>query len=347
MARSEIILRLDGSEGGLTPEEAAVLRPPVQTPDGRWRLDGIVARGGEIKDYPTGAERAEWSELSRPEVVAAFEGLPVTVDHKGGLVAPGSRNVLPDARVLRADAFNGPQILRASVVFGAKPSAQGLSVGWLVGAVDTSTTPPTQRALTPNHLTLALASVPRSKGARLRLDGGNQMASITIDTHTAEVPDAFVAAYERDRQAQAARLDAAVAERDAAKGELVALKAAAPTEAAIRDRAKALATLWTEARPHLKAEVAARLDAMTEREIREAVIASRLPALRLDAAMSDDTIRGIYLGAIAAAPAGAAGAGAADIDGRQATRSDAVASQFMGRDHFKLAPLGANTNGRA
>jgi len=306
---TDALLRLDGTGTGLRPEERAHLRSPEQLPDGSWRLDAVLARGGEVKTYDWGQEVAPWEELSSPATLDSLAGAPVTSDHPwrdGGTVNPqnAAKHAVPGARVLRADAVEQGRFVRASLVLPHLPTTQGLSVGWLPPQIDRTTTPPSQRALRANHV--ALTQNPRVPGAGVRLDDHPKKeapmatAKIRIGAVEYDVEPHVAQAIEAERAAAKPRQDSLEgevkslkAERDTLKGEVEALKAQRLDAKDLHAEAQRLAQTLERAKAILPEAEHKRLDGLSVAEIKRVAVKHAIPTL--DEKASADTVEGAWL----------------------------------------------------
>lgn len=294
-------LRTDEAASYLSPKERALLRPPARLPDGAWRLDAILARGGEVKSYTWGQEQTPWEELRADAVLSSLVGAPVTYSPHPKEVTPANAAevTIPGARVLAVRLDEDARLLLGTLVVPQMPSQRGVSVGWKMGRLDTSTSPPSQRALRANHLTLT--DHPRVKGAGLRLDAQAQEKTVKRTIHGVEfdLDDKAAQALDAERAAQTTRQDEASASakqateklKDAeaklqeADGKIKALEAARLDEAQIQARVKARAALETRAREVLPQADHARLDSMSDADIKRAALKAAYP--NLDASRLD------------------------------------------------------------
>jgi len=343
-------MRLDAADGdGLRPAERAHLRPPRQMPDGAWRVDAVLARGDEVKDYAWGPEQIPWEELRRTDTVDAFSGLPATPAHPEGdrvTVANARGSVRPDVRTLRADAIEEVKILRGTFLFDARPTAQGLSVGWDSVRLDTATEPPTQRDLVPNHVAIHPSLTPRVTGAGVRVDENDKrtktMAKIQIGDVQYECEAPLAQAIASERAASKARVDSLdaekttlTAERDNLKGQVTALEASRVDADEMQKRVDARVALIAEAQPFVEGELP-----KTDHELRCAVV--RADGLDPEG-MGEEVVKGAYMVALRNLKARAGNVAQqreAFVQGAK-PRVDAKSTNgFMGTHHFTFKPLG-------
>lgn len=305
---TQALLRLDATGAGLRPEERQHLRSPERLPDGSWRLDAVLARGGEVKTYDWGQEVAPWEELSAPATLDSLAGAPVTSDHpwRDGEITPRNAPVhaIPGARVLRADAVEQGRFVRASLVLPHLPTTQGLSVGWLPPQIDNTTAPPSQRSLRANHV--ALTDSPRVPGAGVRLDDNPKkeapMATAKIrigaveydvEPHVAQAIEAERAANKPRQDGLEAEVKTLKAERDTLKGEVAALQAQRLDAKSLHAEAQKLAATLERAKAILPEPEHKRLDGLSVPEIKRAAVKHALPSL--DEKASDETVEGAWL----------------------------------------------------
>ncbi len=227
----QVSVRYDDAGAGLSDDDRALLDPPRQLPDGSWLFHALLARAGEVKEYEWGPELSgDEEELSHPDTLQSFEGARITIDHPPQLITPTTppppRHVLPDARVTRAVWREDAQALTAYLHMPARPSQRGVSVGWDVGLIDKTTTPPTHRDLLANHV--ALTHSPRVPGAGPRLDAAPPEApsmeevEVTLpDGKVVKIPKSMLPVFEAmkaDSDNLRAEVDRLKIERDKLQG---------------------------------------------------------------------------------------------------------------------------------
>jgi hypothetical protein len=318
-------VRWDDAGSGLSPEDRALLDPPRQLPDGSWLLHTLVARGDEPKAYPWGTEVVPCEELADPETVASFEGAVITVGHPPEMITPQSApsHAIPDARVTRAAYRQDARALTAYLLLPTKPTQQGVSVGWDLGRLDTSTSPPSQRDLRANHI--ALTNDPRVPGVGPRLDanGAPPMEEVEVplpDGKTAKIPKSMLPVYEAmkaDRDALRAEVDRIKMERDKLQGAADAGSKeteAARMDARVRAEVAARTALLRRAERVLGADELPRLDALSPREVKVRMLA------KLDPKRDPKDWSDAYLD------------GTLDTLGESTTRLDSVTQQLSGID---------------
>lgn len=295
----ELEIRLDGPASHLSPPARALLQPPRQLPDGAWRVDAVFAKGDEVKLYEWGQEVAPWEELRADEVLQSLVGVPVTYSPHPKEVTPANApaTAISGARVLSVQRSDEQRLVYGSLALPMLPSQRGVSVGWKISRLDKTTSPPSQRGLRANHLTLT--DSPRVQGAGLRLDSKEPTVKRTIHGVEFDLPDQAAQALDAERAAaktrhdeidgaaaaQKARAEKAEADAKAAAEKIKELEGARLDEAKVQGLVKARLELERKARAHLPEADAARLDAMTEAEIKRACLKVRFPALdvaRLD-----------------------------------------------------------------
>ena len=289
-----------------------ILRAPERLSDGAWRLDALAAVAGEPKTYPHGQEQIPAEEL----VAAAprFAGIPVTAHHPSrGHVTPDDDRTHVGDPAARGDIVEGARVLGArldgphlvvTLAMPDIPTVAGVSVGWLAGRIDPSTSPPSQRDLTPDHL--ALTPTPRVPGAGLRLDAnGGKTMKIMIAGKEYDLPDDAANAIKAEMDTLRADKLPMQAELDRIKGASEAMDAKrADAKRADAMRADAIAAevrqrvaLVVEVKPHVSPEVAARLDSMSPADIHRAALQKLRPTLILDG-KSPDCLAAAYAIAI-------------------------------------------------
>jgi hypothetical protein len=288
-------VRLDAQGASLDPHTRALLAPPARLPDGAWRVEALAARGGEPKSYAHGVEVVPAEELDH--AAPRFAGVPVTMEHPDELLDgdPDGAPLIHGARVLGArmvrDAVAPGGALIVSLAVPDLPRVQGVSVGWRVGRLDATTSPPSQRDLHPDHL--ALTPTPRVQGAALRLDAqpqGRPKMKLTIQGQEIELPDDvgnLVKAELDTMMADKLKLQAEIDRMRGAAEAMDSKRKDAERSDAIRAQARELAALYAQAKPHMAPEDAERLDSMDADAIRAAVVRRLRPQMRLDGKSAD------------------------------------------------------------
>ncbi len=283
----------------------------TRLPSGGLRIQGELTKSGVFEyTQADGKVVREWrspAEVAKADSLASIDDLPVTIGHPPAGVNADSFGRLNAGHVRdpKADESDSAVLVRGAIVVGRKDAVADVSTGKLCEtsmgyACDIDPTPGTtpdgqrydraQTNIVYNHVALLPAG-----GARLgtRLDGaqapvlrldaaGNQtteppMNSFKIDGKDVplEGAAAAISTLEAARDAEKARADALTVEveafrADAAKGARTALEQTA--KAALGKDAK--------------------FDGKTDRQVKEAVIAKRMPAIKLDG--KDD----VYVGAM-------------------------------------------------
>jgi hypothetical protein len=303
-------VRLDAQGASLDPHTRALLAPPARLPDGAWRIEALAARGGEPKAYPHGLEMVPTEELDR--AAPRFAGVPVTMEHPEALLDgdPEGAPLIHGARVLGArmvrDAVAPDGALIVSLAVPDLPRVRGVSVGWRVGRIDATTSPPSQRDLHPDHL--ALTPTPRVQGAALRLDAqpqGRPLMKLKIKDQEVEIPDDvgnLIKAEMDTLMSDKLKLQAELDRMRGASEAMDSKRRDAERADAIRAQARELAALYARARPHLAPEDVQRLDSMDADAIRAAVVKRLRPTMRLDG-QSVEYVRAAYDVAVADAAA--------------------------------------------
>ena len=269
-------------------------------------------------------------EVFAADAMQTFAYRPVTVDHPaGGVTADNWRDVAvgqTGGEVVRDGAFvRVPLVLMDAAAIAAVEAGQReLSMGYAAEIEFADGTTPEgetydaiQRGLRMNHV----AVVGRARGgADLRIgDGADNggAAPITTSKKGSDMTDKLATVVLGDKAAQVAadaapiieafkaQMADALAEKDTAiadakkladtkDGEIAALKAqladAQMTPAKLADAVKARAALLSDAAKMAPAVTG--LDAMTDAEIRRAVVAARLGDAAKD--MSDEAVSGAF-----------------------------------------------------
>lgn len=298
------------------------VRGAERTPQGYLRVDGLATRTGVFTyRNPDGSMRRELrlpEEVFKADSLATLGGVPVTDAHPDEMLT--AANTRQHQRGFTGDTVEreGDHIRVTLTVTDAeliakveRRDATELSCGygcmleltpgvWQGQAYDAI-----QRDITYNHL----AVVEQGRAgptARLRLDAAEQveepnepeqegkqpMPNITIDGVTYEVSAEVATAVTTKFKADAAKLDSLTGELTQAKAEGDKLQAKLDTAeeqlAARKDAAdiqglvKARLELERKAAKVVPAEVAAKLDSLTDAEIKVAVIKAVSPSANLD-----------------------------------------------------------------
>jgi uncharacterized protein len=175
------------------------LRKPERTPQGFLKVDGLAARVG-ILEYRNddGSIRRELrlpEDVSRADSLAAFEGISVTDGHPTVLVDSSNVRTLESGTVTGAARMDGGWVVTPIVIKDPKLIAKiesgktGLSVGYKIRLDETPGTHPVygrydaiQRDIQPNHLAAAV-EIPRAgDGARIRMDGSDDVRFDSTDS---------------------------------------------------------------------------------------------------------------------------------------------------------------------
>jgi hypothetical protein len=295
--------------------DIGALRPAKKTPQGFLKLDGYASRVG-VFEYPDGKggvrrELRPESEVFHADVMAAFEGAPVTDGHPStptGKVTADNAKALAVGSVL-APAQREDQLVRASmIVTDAATIAKvqhgktALSVGY---DVDLDLSPGVdpihgrydaiQRGLVINHL--ALVDCGRAgPEARVRLDSGSDVIGLRADSPTQGVTMAVTEETLAQLGIQTKRAEEAEkqlatekarADRAEAANETLRLDAAAGVDGISElPQLRADALKLTEENTALKAELAtqkageaARLEAGVGERVRLQTAATRVLGL--------------------------------------------------------------------
>lgn len=295
--------------------------------NGAIRLTGELTKSG-VFEYTdsSGAKIREYrppEEVAKADSVATIEDVPVTIGHPRAGVAPDSYGKLAAGHARGASVDkqdSGAVLVRGSLVAARKDAVEGLRSGKLTETsmgyscridatpgvtADGQAYDRVQRDIVYNHVALLpdggarLGTRLDSNDHGLRLDAaGNQIADesetpkmkVTIkkdgkDNEVERGSDEHVAYLEATNAATAARADAADAELKTFR-----------EDAAKRARTELEAT----ARGVLGKDE--KFDGLTDRQVREKVIAKRMPTVKCDSL--DDVHVGAYFdAALSVAPA--------------------------------------------
>lgn len=312
--------------------DRATLRKPTKTGDGRMRADAHVARTG-VQTYrdADGTLRREYrpeSEVFSAEALDSYDMAPLTDDHpEGEITAANARNHAIGA--VTAPRRDGDWVAIGIGVFDAKTVKKvesgkaELSSGYLCDYDPTPGVTPSgeaydgvQRNIRINHVAIVDAARAGHQ-ARIRMDAAIQVdnddnRSSTMDPALIKALVDVNTANARADKAEAAlvaansRADKAEGERDANKSRLDALEKARKDESdGIGKRVQARVSLERVAAATLTEDDVKRLDKMTDREVKVAVI-KRVDAIDIEPTRTDDYVEGFYASAASRAQAGAA-----------------------------------------
>lgn len=306
------VLRYD-YDAGTFPEKATL------TPEGFLRVDAPITRLGVLGyDNPDGSPRGELrhpDDWTTPAALASFASLPLTNGHPPARSSDGQPLVDASNAKQVAIGWTGETvrvegallrvpitIIDADGVSAVKRGRRGTSTGVKVGLVDElgvyDGIAYQYRQIEPRGNHIAIVDKPRA-GTMIRLDGNQEadeeengkMVKVTLDgisyDAAPEVANALEKARASAKELQArldsdattskAAIDKAHAERDTYKERLELAE-----KRDIRGEVRARVALETAAREALRKEQHARLDSMSDDDIRKAVVISIWPELKLD-----------------------------------------------------------------
>lgn len=260
--------------------DTAELAPPVETPFGFLRAQGVLTKAGVFKyarkDGSIGGELRPPDEVFNARAVASFDLVPITVEHPPAMLTPDT------VRGYQVGTVGAPRVegreVRADALVTAREGLDAIKGGkrWLSSGYDAYIVPRSgvythedgtqerfdaiQVGIEGNHV--ALTATPRIPGAELRtdsapLDGtrargeGSRMAKVKIGETEIEVPDESAAVIQTHVAAVQADRDKAQGRADALDAELK--KTSETTEKQERTDAEAQAI---EARAELVAQAA-------------------------------------------------------------------------------------------
>lgn len=300
----------------------------VRTPQGGLRVPAFLTRTGVfVYHRADGSPVREYrpaEEVFHADALASLADAPVTDLHPSRPVTADTYRQVAAGHVAGApradeDKVAATLVIQDKVLITAieRRDRTEVSCGYVCDVDDTPGVSPAgesydrvQRNIRYNHV----AIVPRGRAGSevaLRLDSDDNIADDTDsqEQHVIKIDGIdYPLSTDAERQAAVqafarfqARVDALVAERDSAKGRadaadaaLVAAKAAAAPEA-IEAAVTARLALRADAAKVLGPDVD--LSGKSPREIREAVVAKALPAIKLDGA-SDAYLEGLYAAAL-------------------------------------------------
>lgn len=341
------------------------LRSPTRTSDGRLRVDAHIARSGVQFYRDAEGTRREYrppEEVFAPEALDSAELSPFTDEH------PEPEVTTENAKQFAVGAISGPRrdgdfvaasigVFDAQVIRKIESGKVELSCGYRCDYDPTPGVTPSgeaydgiQRNIRINHVALVDAGRAGPQ-ARIRMDAAVQIdnpRSTTMDPAKLQsdliealaklnAAQARLDKLENDIKAATARADKAEGERDANKTRLDAIEKARKDESdGLGARVQARVKLQTIATAVLAEDDVKRLDKMTDREIKVAVV-KRVDAIDIGTTHSDDYVEGFYASASSRAVAGAAanadaraagGAGTAPLDPR-------LDAEEIAREKFK------------
>lgn len=306
--------------------DLGTLRPPTRRADGTLLVEGALTRTGVfVYRDAQGNERREYrppDEVFRADALESFHLVPLTNDHPAEMLTASNAKRYTVGAV-GAPRRDGAHVVAPISVFDAETVAkvesgkQELSCGYSADIVDEPGVSPEgerydaiQRGITGNHV--AIVDVARAgREARIRMDGaavmvtpvrearadgGNLMDELKKALEQAAAEKARADKAEAERDAEKARADKLEADRDAQKERAdKAEKSRTDEAAALPALVRARVDLETKAAPVLGADV--KLDAMSDREIRVAVIKA-VCDVEVPADKSDEYVSARYDGAI-------------------------------------------------
>lgn len=159
--------------------DTAELRAPKRLDDGSWRYEAVISTTTALLSYDWGQERADEAALSDPAYLDALRGLPVVAKHprsaRVDVEQPGTYTEVGRITGARYDSTRSAAVIELVVSSPAanrriKAGENGVSEGYTVTQLDTSTKPARQLGRRPNHVALTLELDPRAAGARIRHD---------------------------------------------------------------------------------------------------------------------------------------------------------------------------------
>lgn len=273
-------------------------------------------------DGTTVRELRHPDEVFHEDSLATLRAAPVTVGHPADFVSPDNAEALEVGVVGRARQdgkfVDGTVSIRRATAIAKveKRELTEISLGYTCrvdatpGVFEGEAYDQVQRDIVYNHAAMLPPGAGRAgSDVRMRLDGddaqleetapvarpestGSQpameekpMRKVRIDGIDYEIPDPSAAVVERlsaDRDAQKKRADSAEGERDVMRGELATAQDPKRIQAAVQARV----ALERSASKVLGEE---RLDALTDREIKEKVLSISAPEFRCDG-RSDDAV---------------------------------------------------------
>lgn len=351
---SEVYVRLDAADPGLSDADRKVLRRPRRLPDGSIRYDAILARTG-VKTYGNSREFTPASVLKQS--VESLSGLAGFVEpHR--IVTPQTAGQIAITARLASVKFDAQLGALIGEIVTDKPlDRSGNSIGWVDVALDA--TPGEHDGMrydavwsraTPNHF--VSTHTPRSPGSHTRLDtGGRKMPQITIDGVSHEVEPAVAVAFVAYQKDNLQRLDVATEAVEVAEKAVTALtkerddlKANRLDAEAVKVAVAARRKLEREAEPFLGDDDKKRLDAMDEGAVKLAVVT----APGVDAkGWTPEEIAGAYRLTVAKGPATRS-----DVSDNLANQRKSIALPTGGtrndtKPKFSLRNCGATITGRA
>ncbi|TXH44874.1 MAG: DUF2213 domain-containing protein [Desulfurellales bacterium] len=342
--KREDALRFDD----VPPALRAKLAPPSQTPQGTWRVEGVVAVEG-VRAYPWGGELVRADALKDPEFLASLAGLILTDEHPEELVSGGTaRRVDTGERVLSARWDDGAKAVIAVFEVKDKGGAAGLSIGLHPvevkageGTHDGARYVAEQVRLRANHV--ARTPRPRVTNAGLRLDAApaqagerameGEMIEVEIGGVKYKLPKDAAEALLKERADMADKMKQEGAKMDSLKGENAGLEARldglkasldALTKEAGERRLDALkADLADKSPAQADAVRAAQTDAEAYRAALPAPVVARLDADGVGS--SPESLKAAFGALLAHSASAAANADAQTAAPEGAKRQDAAA----------------------
>lgn len=300
--------------------DKGTLRSPRKTPEGHLRVDAHITRTGVFEyrrqDGSSYLEYRPPEEVFSTESLASFEMRPITDDHppEGEVTADNAKRLAAGTlgEMVRRDGDHVAAtmiILDAVLVKKVQSGKVQVSCGYHCDVEMSPGVDPVtgkrydaiQRNIRGNHV--AIVDVGRAgPSARIRMDAYEMIDEKDGKVFIMEELQKMLSAALADAVTQRTRADdaeakltAATTRADTAEGKITVLESNRLDAAAVQTMVNARVALFTEAAPVLGAEV--KLDGMTDREIKVAVLTKR--NIKVDAKAPDAFVDGAYSAAVA------------------------------------------------
>ena len=275
----------------------------IKTDEGFVRDAPIIGRTGIlIYRNADGSERREYrppEEAFRAESLTSIRGKPITLGHHGLVTSESYQNSKPVGTVISDGRQDGNNIRADVVIYSLDTADRELSCGYQTELEETSGVTPEgehydaiQRNIIYNHL--AIVPQGRAGNARLNMDGEQiieteekSMSKIKLDNGIeydvpAEVEVAFKGMTEK-ADASKKEFDALQAKFDSANAEIEKLKEdAKKAEEDFKAKFDSAVKETIELRSIATKHGIEKADAMSNDEIKKAVVAKVHPKLNLD-----------------------------------------------------------------